>query len=163
GASLNVPAVRVGAMLGPDALVERFNAYGLALAQSGGYYGNALTLGAAEGALLGLTNPYRTLPHGGVYGPGVPGAGAGAGQEPPRRVADAAAVFLVSDILADNNARVRTFGQTSLLATRGYAAVKTGTSKDMRDNWCVGYTDRYTVGVWVGNANGEAMHGVSGI
>jgi len=41
--------------------------------------------------------------------------------------------------------------------------VKTGTSKDMRDNWCIGYTDRYTVGVWVGNANGEAMHDVSGI
>ena len=41
--------------------------------------------------------------------------------------------------------------------------VKTGTSKDMRDNWCVGYTDRFTVGVWVGNASGEAMHDVSGI
>jgi penicillin-binding protein 1C len=41
--------------------------------------------------------------------------------------------------------------------------VKTGTSKDMRDNWCVGFTDRYTVGVWVGNASGEPMHDVSGI
>jgi len=58
---------------------------------------------------------------------------------------------------------VRTFGLTSLLATRGFAAVKTGTSKDMRDNWCVGFTDRYTVGVWVGNASGEAMHNVSGV
>ena len=51
----------------------------------------------------------------------------------------------------------------SALATRGFAAVKTGTSKDMRDNWCVGFTDRYTVGVWVGNASGEAMHDVSGV
>ncbi len=58
---------------------------------------------------------------------------------------------------------MRTFGLDSPLATRGFAAVKTGTSKDMRDNWCVGFTDRYTVGVWVGNASGEAMHGVSGI
>jgi penicillin-binding protein 1C len=41
--------------------------------------------------------------------------------------------------------------------------VKTGTSKDMRDNWCVGFTDRYTVGVWVGNASGEPMHDVSGV
>jgi penicillin-binding protein 1C len=41
--------------------------------------------------------------------------------------------------------------------------VKTGTSKDMRDNWCIGFTDRYTVGVWVGNASGEAMHSVSGV
>jgi penicillin-binding protein 1C len=44
------------------------------------------------------------------------------------RVADAPAVFLVTNILADNNARARTFGLTSLLATRGFAAVKTGTS-----------------------------------
>ena len=81
----------------------------------------------------------------------------------PVRVADAAATFLVTDILADNNARVRTFGWASPLATRGFAAVKTGTSKDMRDNWCVGFTDRYTIGVWVGNASGAAMHDVSGV
>ena len=71
--------------------------------------------------------------------------------------------FLVTDILADNNARARTFGLASALATRGFAAVKTGTSKDMRDNWCVGFTDRYTIGVWVGNASGAAMHDVSGV
>jgi len=40
--------------------------------------------------------------------------------------------------------------------------VKTGTSKDMRDNWAVGWSERYTVGVWVGNASGAAMHDVSG-
>jgi penicillin-binding protein 1C len=81
----------------------------------------------------------------------------------PRRVASAAATHVVVDILADNNARVRTFGMDSLLRTRGFAAVKTGTSKDMRDNWCLGFTDRYTVGVWIGNASGAPMHDVSGI
>jgi Membrane carboxypeptidase/penicillin-binding protein PbpC len=40
--------------------------------------------------------------------------------------------------------------------------VKTGTSKDMRDNWAVGWSQRYTVGVWVGNAAGAPMHDVSG-
>jgi len=158
GASLNVPAVRIGAMLGPDALVERFNALGLALPQSGGFYGNALALGAADVSLLALTNAYRTLANGGLYSP--PSQGRARAQV---RVADARAVFLVTHILADNNARARTFGLTSLLATRGFAAVKTGTSKDMRDNWCVGFTDRYTVGVWIGNASGAAMHGVSGV
>src|SRR6185436_8945342 len=38
-----------------------------------------------------------------------------------------------------------------------------GTSKDMRDNWCVGYTSRYTVGVWVGNFSGAPMRDVSGV
>lgn len=33
----------------------------------------------------------------------------------------------------------------------------------MRDNWCIGYTQHYTVGVWVGNLSGEPMHNVSGI
>jgi len=36
-------------------------------------------------------------------------------------------------------ARARTFGTDSVLATRFWTAVKTGTSKDMRDNWAVGY------------------------
>ena len=159
GASLNVPAVRVGAMLGPDALVERFNALGLALPTPGGFYGNSLALGSADVTLLALTNAYRAFANGGMYAPvtmrGAPTKSV--------RVADPAAVFLATDILADNNARTRTFGLNSLLATRGFAAVKTGTSKDMRDNWCVGFTDRYTVGVWIGNASGAAMHGVSGV
>jgi penicillin-binding protein 1C len=159
GASLNVPAVRVGAMLGPDALVERLNAFGLGLTQPGGFYGSALALGSADVTLLALTNAYRALANGGRYAP----VALREGSSPAVRVADAAAVYLVIDILADNNARARTFGLTSLLATRGFAAVKTGTSKDMRDNWCIGFTDRYTVGVWVGNASGEAMHGVSGV
>ena len=163
GASLNVPAVRVGAMLGPDALVERFNALGLALPQSGGFYGNALALGGAEVSLLGLTNAYRALANGGVFSPVASLVVSPARNGKSQRVADAAAVYLTTNILADNNARVRTFGLDSSLAIRGFAAVKTGTSKDMRDNWCVGYTDRYTVGVWVGNASGEPMHNVSGV
>ena len=160
GASLNVPAVRVGAMLGTDALLERLNALGLALPESAGWYGASLALGSADVSLLGLTNAYRALANGGRYAPVALAVGAAPGAV---RVADAAAIFLVADILADNNARVRTFGWASPLATRGFAAVKTGTSKDMRDNWCVGFTDRYTIGVWVGNASGEAMHDVSGV
>ena len=71
--------------------------------------------------------------------------------------------FVIGDILADRSARASSFGLENALATRVWSAVKTGTSKDMRDNWCVGFTDRYTIGVWVGNASGEAMHGVSGV
>ena len=41
--------------------------------------------------------------------------------------------------------------------------MKTGTSKEMRDNWCIGYSQRYTVGVWVGNFSGQPMRDVSGV
>ena len=161
GSSLNVPAVRVATMLGPDAVFERFNAFGLALPESAGFYGHALALGGAEVTLLALANAYRALANGGVLSPPV--WRQGPERTAARRVADAAAVYLVTDILADNSARAGTFGLSSSLATRGFAAVKTGTSKDLRDNWCIGYTDRYTVGVWVGNASGAPMHDVSGV
>jgi penicillin-binding protein 1C len=51
----------------------------------------------------------------------------------------------------------------SVLSLPFPAAVKTGTSKDMRDNWCIGWTPEFTVGVWVGNFNGQPMWNVSGM
>jgi penicillin-binding protein 1C len=78
-------------------------------------------------------------------------------------VLDPAAAWIVSDILSDRSARGLAFGLDNPLGTRYWSAVKTGTSKDMRDNWCVGYSDRYTVGVWVGNFSGEPMRNVSGV
>ena len=66
-------------------------------------------------------------------------------------------------ILSSSENRRLTFGTDSLLSFPFNVAVKTGTSKDMRDNWCVGFTKNYTVGVWVGNSSGNAMWNVSGI
>src|SRR4029450_10493318 len=73
------------------------------------------------------------------------------------------AAHVIGDILSDRSARAATFGIDNALATRVWSAAKTGTSKDMRDNWCIGYTSRYTVGVWVGNFSGAPMHDVSGV
>jgi penicillin-binding protein 1C len=80
-----------------------------------------------------------------------------------KRAMDAATAYIVADILADRSARSVTFGLSNPLATRFWAAAKTGTSKDMRDNWCVGFSSRYTVGVWMGNFDGSAMWDVSGV
>ena len=55
-----------------------------------------------------------------------------------------------------------TFGLDNALRLPFWAAVKTGTSKALRDNWCIGFSRRYTVGVWVGNLEGDPMHAVSG-
>jgi penicillin-binding protein 1C len=41
--------------------------------------------------------------------------------------------------------------------------VKTGTSSDFHDNWCLGFTPEFTVGVWAGNFEQEPMKGLSGI
>ena len=60
-------------------------------------------------------------------------------------------------------ARAITFGLDSQLKTPFWSAAKTGTSEDMRDNWCVGYSTRYTIAVWVGNFEGDSMRAVSGV
>nr|WP_093389592.1 penicillin-binding protein 1C [Rugamonas rubra] len=159
--SLNVPAVRTLQMAGLDRFHERLRALGLdSLGEPADYYGYSLALGSAEVSLLELSNAYRTLANGGLWSATglLPRAAA-----PRRRVLDVRASFIVGDILSDRAARSLTFGLSNELATGFWSAVKTGTSKDMRDNWCVGYTDRYTVGVWVGNFDGQSMWDVSGV
>jgi len=76
---------------------------------------------------------------------------------------DALSAQIVTRILSDPEARAATFGLNSVLSTPYFTAAKTGTSKDMRDNWCMGFSDRYTVGVWVGNFDGTPMKDVSGV
>ena len=181
GASLNVPAVRTLVMVSPDAFAKQLRAVGLPLKEGGDYYGYSLALGSSEVSLLNLTNAYRTLANGGRLGEvqfaapsPQPSPGKGGSSSPlpsrgrvgvgasPLHAIDPRAAFIVTDIMADPMARARTFGTDSVLSTRFWTAVKTGTSKDMRDNWAVGYSQRYTVGVWVGNASGAPMWDVSG-
>ncbi|MBX3658670.1 MAG: penicillin-binding protein 1C [Ramlibacter sp.] len=163
-ASLNVPAVRTLVMVTPDAFGRQLRAVGLPLREAGDYYGYSLALGSAEVSVLTLANAYRTLANGGRFSPTtlLPADARARAAAPPRQVLDAAAAFIVGDMLSDPNARARTFGTDSVLATRFWSAVKTGTSKDMRDNWAVGWSRRYTVAVWVGNASGQPMWDVSG-
>jgi len=163
-ASLNVPAVRTLVMVSPESFARQLQAAGLPLRESGGYYGYSLALGSAEVSLLALTNAYRTLANGGRFGETrlLPAAAVASLATRTPNVIDPRAAFIVGDILSDANARTRTFGVDSVLGTRFWTAVKTGTSKDMRDNWAVGWSQRYTVGVWVGNAGGAPMWDVSG-
>jgi penicillin-binding protein 1C len=161
--SLNVPAVRALQLVGVDDFADRLRTLGFDdVRQPGGYYGPALALGSAEVTLWQLVDAYRALANGGVRSSLRLSAADDAGNA-PRRVLDPAAAFVVADILADRDGRAVTFGLESPLATRFWAAVKTGTSTDMRDNWCVGFSRRYTVGVWVGNAGGAPMRDVSGV
>lgn len=163
--SLNVPAVRTLELMSADVFVTRLRALGFAgLVHGGEFYGPALALGSAEVSLEELVAAYRTLASGGVATPlrfdlDQPDARGAAGT----RVLSAEAAFVIGDVLSDRAGRSATFGLENVLATRAWSAVKTGTSKEMRDNWCVGFSRRFTVGVWVGNADGSPMHDVSGL
>ena len=68
----------------------------------------------------------------------------------------------ITHILSDRSMRRRAFGERSFLDFPFDVAAKTGTSKDYRDAWTVGYSRRYVVAVWVGNFNATPMKNVSG-
>jgi penicillin-binding protein 1C len=159
--SLNIPAVRAPNLVGVETGVKTLETAGFRSLEQADYYGLSLALGAADVTLWDLTNAYRSLANGGVWRPARLTFEENSPQE--RRVFSPEAAFILSDILSDRESRSRTFSLESPLATRFWTAAKTGTSKDMRDNWCVGYSERYTVGVWAGNFSGEPMWNVSGV
>jgi len=181
--SLNVPAVRTLVLVGVEAFRDRLNALGyIGIKREGNYYGYSLALGSAEVTLWQQAQAYRTLARGGDWSPliltpggrsprtltprgwsplaatpaGTPSASSG-------RLLAPGPTFVVSDILGDPAARSVTFGLDSHLDTNFWSAVKTGTSEDMRDNWCIGFSRQFTVAVWVGNYEGDSMLDVSGV
>jgi penicillin-binding protein 1C len=158
--SANLPAVQLLDEVGPATLHTRLREIGFDLPEPTSHYGLGLALGDAEVTLEALTAGYSALAREGRWRPlqllrgGRPG-------EVPLVQPDVAAV--VADILADPVARRATFGRYGPLERPYRAASKTGTSTGYRDNWTVGFTDRYAVGVWVGNFDGRPMGDVSGV
>jgi penicillin-binding protein 1C len=161
--SLNVPAVKTLSLVGIEPFLNKLRQLGMkGLNESGDFYGPSLALGSADISLWELTNAYRTLANEGAWSELrlIPEENTPARK---RQVFSKEASFLISDILSDRDARSVTFGLENPLSTRFWTAVKTGTSKDMRDNWCIGYSRKFTVGVWTGNFSGEPMWNVSGV
>lgn len=75
------------------------------------------------------------------------------------QVLDPRIAYILIDILRDNSARSPAFGSNSLLSIAGHpeVAVKTGTSNNLRDNWAIGFNQKYLVAVWVGNNDNSEM------
>jgi penicillin-binding protein 1C len=160
--SYNVPAVRLAAKTGIAAFLNKLKDLGFeSLNRPAEFYGEGLALGNGEVTLLELVNAYAALARGGVWLPArfeleSPAA-------PSRRAIGRSEAYLVTSILSDNSARAPAFGVNSVFNLPFDFAAKTGTTKDYRDNWAVGYTPEWTVGVWVGNFDGSPMRRVSGI
>lgn len=160
--SLNVPALREMNLLGgPEPLHELLEGLGItALGDDPELHGLGLTLGNAPVRLLELTNAYATLARQGRYFPPVlfpskPNAG--------RSMFDVRHAWLIADVLSDSQARSPSFQPGGPLDLPFRCAVKTGTSSDFHDNWCIGFTPEFTIGVWAGNFEHQPMKGLSGI
>jgi penicillin-binding protein 1C len=146
GSSLNVPAVRVLDLIGERAVLDKLREVGFENLKGDDYYGPSLALGTVDATLWELAQGYRQLSL--FSGSKV--------------FSDRAKEQIFESLSVAENRRF-TFGVESLLQLPFAAAAKTGTSKDMRDNWCVGFTSEFTVATWVGNFDGEPMWNVSGI
>jgi penicillin-binding protein 1C len=172
--SYNIPAVRVLHSIGVEALYQRLQTAGItSLTESPKHYGFGLTLGNAEVTLLELTNAYRAIANAGELTPvrlltsavTINGLTAVTSPlpietQPVRTVFAPETAYLLTDILSDHSARRP---HSEEFAFSFPCAVKTGTTKDYKDNWTVGYTTEYTVGVWAGNFNASPMRKVSGV
>jgi penicillin-binding protein 1C len=161
--SLNVPALReLNALGGPQPLHELLQTLGLTtLGSDSSIYGLGLTLGNAPVRLLELTNAYATLARLGLHSQAV--LFPRTSHETPLQVFNSLYAYLVADVLSDSTVRAPSFQPGGPLDLPFRCAVKTGTSSDFHDNWCIGYTPDFTVGVWAGNFEQQPMKGISGL
>ena len=163
GNSLNIPAVRTIQFVGVDHFLNCLRRLGIHnLHQHPDHYGEGLALGNGEISLLELVGAYTVLANKGVHRELEIILDEEGRKHKPDRVFTPETASIIGNILSDPGARTLEFGQGSLLRFPVQTAVKTGTSSDYRDAWAMGYNDRYTVGVWVGNLDHQATFGITG-
>ncbi len=171
GNSLNIPAVKLLALVGIEPVMKK--AYEMGITNWEPTRGNmanvglSLVLGGREATLLDITSAYSVFARSGekidpfaivevkdrngkvIYKHN---------DQSPKRVLSEDVSFLISHILLDNNARTDAFGPNSYLNIPGRSvSVKTGTTDEKKDNWTIGYTPSYAVGVWVGNNDNSSL------
>jgi penicillin-binding protein 1C len=154
----------LNALGGPAPLYQLLGSLGLStLGSDPVAAGLGLTIGNAPVRLLELTNAYATLARSGRHIPPLLFPDFSSPPTESRLPFAASSFFLLADILSDPAARAPSFPPGGALDLPFRCAVKTGTSSDFRDNWCLGFTPDFTVGVWAGNFENQPMKGISGV
>ncbi len=162
--SLNIPAVRMLARVGPGKLVGRMRRAGIeAQFPQKSEPTLAMALGGTGLTLRDLTQLYASLARGGdsialTHRYGDRGKVLASTRVKPlanaHRLMSPVAAWYVSDILKD--------APPPANASGGRFAYKTGTSYGYRDAWAIGYDGRHVVAVWVGRPDGESVPGMMG-
>ncbi|MDR3146357.1 MAG: transglycosylase domain-containing protein [Treponema sp.] len=170
--SLNIPAVYLLERLGVEAFEQYLVSLGFdSVAATMGSHGTGLALGNAEVSLEELVRGFSVFPRGGSL-PELRWIEADAGGEsdpagspggnPGRQVMSSYAAALIADILSDRASRFVGFGPAPALTTEFRSLFKTGTANQFQHIWALGATERFTVGVWMGNFSGETVIGRTG-
>jgi penicillin-binding protein 1C len=145
GSSLNVPAVKTIQLVGVENFWTTLKRLNFTLEQQPDHYGPSLALGTLDVSLWQLVHAYQKF---------VDENDSSFTKETKEKI---------NWSLSYAQARSLTFGFDSILSAAEGLAVKTGTSKDMKDNWCIAYNKDFTIGVWVGNSDNSSMQNVLGI
>lgn len=164
--SYNIPAVKYTALAGVDKVIEVATDLGLTTLDESRDYGLSLGLGSGEAKLYDMVHAYATMANLGKKIPLNPiiriedrhGKIIEEFEQPAgEQVIDAGVPFIISEMLADNFARMPAFGGNNPLQVSRKAAAKTGTTNDIKDNWTIGYTPNLVTGVWVGNNDNTSL------
>lgn len=153
--SLNMPAVALLDLVGPQALLSRIKSAGVEPVMAPGTQtGLAVGLGGVGIRLEDLARLYGGLARGGDTVPIVRRLGEPWKPGERRRLTDAVAAWYVADVLRG--------APPPQNALQGRIAFKTGTSYGYRDAWAVGFDRRRVIAVWVGRPDGVPVPGLVG-
>jgi len=182
--SFNVPAVKLLMKTGVDESLHTAQIMGISSYTGTPNY--TMVLGTLGVHLLDETAAYGVFADGGVRIPphaidtvtDVQGRLIYHFAPVGRRVISKQVAYMMTSVLSDNKSRLYEFLDCNVLqlysnskeqclaGNRGVvrpAAAKTGTSNEFRDNWTVGYTTDYVMGVWAGNNDNSPMINVTGV
>ena len=165
--SLNIPAVKALEDITVPVFVQRLKAARFAQVSRDVLGGCGVTLEELVGLYAAFANEGRYAP----IGPAAPSQPSPKGEEknpPPlgegrggASIFSPQAAYMINEILMQAvRPDLPTGYQNSQHAPP--IAWKTGTSYGRKDAWSIGYNRRYTVGVWVGNANAEGVPELTG-
>src|SRR5881397_1012208 len=165
--SRNVPAVKfLAEYSGIEDTIQTAHELGITTDIDSSKVGLSLTLGAREVHLVDMASAYGVLANMGVriaptYILKVEDARGKVVWEhkdyEQKRVLDQGIAWIMTDILKDTTQPSRNFifGQWTNIGR--VAALKTGTTDNLKDVYSVGYVPTLVTGVWMGNSNGDPM------
>lgn len=154
--SLNIPFVMLLRKYGYNNFISLLKETGLEFNR---YIGLPLIIGGKEISLLYITNLYASLSRGGIF------FDYSVLEEDTiknlKRIFNPSAVLLCLDALKKRK-RPDAPDISKYTIPKGNIYWKTGTSMKRKDAWSVGFKNKYTVGVWVGNFTGEGNDSIIG-
>ncbi|MCB1179344.1 MAG: transglycosylase domain-containing protein [Leptospiraceae bacterium] len=164
--SRNIPAIKAVQMIGINKFLNFLRKIEFFyLKENFTFYGPGIALGTGGTTLLDITRAYSGfLTDGEIYKIKL---GQDENHNPVfmgnnMRIFSEETSSKIKFILNQKELRRRAFGKRNFLDFPFDVSSKSGTSKDYRDAWTIGFTDKYVVGVWVGDFKGKKMNFVSG-